>query len=228
MRDIVLESIYKNLHITDVGYKKSIENKYDNFINYTQLPLIFRTSDIDIKELCPKSKKLYHSITNIINNKYNIGIQLQSYKDSGFICSMLLEKYFYDIISKDEHLPNILYIDTNLLMKDYKKLIEKGSDNIDVNLTHSLDTLQIYIEQADFVFWDKFSMVQSNYEISKLYDILSIRYRNCLGNMFFSNKPINSLTDIMSLEMANVMNIDVILGLEQETFKHKGAGVLQL
>lgn len=228
MKKDTINKLYQNLHITDIGYMKSIESKYDIFMNYSQLPLVYKSNDIDIMNLCPKSKKLYLNITDIISNRYNIGIQLSSYKDSGFITYMLMEKYFYDISFNDGHLFNVLYIDTNLLMKDYKKLIEKGSDNVDINLTHSLNTLQIDIEQADFVFWDKFSMIQSNYEISKLYDILSIRYRNCLGNMFFSNKPINDLSDMLSLEMTNVMDVDIILDLEHETFKYREDDVLQL
>lgn len=228
MKDEVLSIIYRDLGVESVEYKKSISDKFDNFFEYTQLPLVYKTDGIQTDKLCPKSKKLYEGIEKIIDNRYSIAVQLDSYKDSGFICAMLLNKYFYNKIVNDDHLVNILYVDTNLLMKDYKKLIERNSENTEVNLTHSVETLQIYIENADFVFWDKFTMVQTNYELSKLYDILSVRYRSCLGNMFFTNRPLNTMSDTLSVEMLNVMNVSVVLGLDKETFKYKGEDVLQL
>ena len=218
MRQLVMDSILQNLKNVTEEYKDSIQNTLDNFITYTQLPKVFQQELLDTHNLPKKCNTLYSNITETINTKCNIGIKVESYKECGFIVSTILGKYLKDTILNDEHLSTVLYIDTNLLLEDYKKLMDRNtSDDSAPSLVHSLDILNKQIEVADFVFWDKFTMMQSNYELMKIYDILSIRYRNCLGNIFFMTPD---YVNVLSKELTNVMNLLFMLNFTEEEYQH--------
>ena len=60
-------------------------------------------------------------------------------------------------------------------------------------------------------------MMQSNYELMKIYDILSIRYRNCLGNIFFMTPD---YVNVLSKELTNVMNLLFMLDFTEEEYQH--------
>ena len=178
--------ITDNLHNDNNNsiYNNYLKSTFNRYINYSELPKQYLQDNIDTTKLPKKLKILYDNIYEIVNNKYNYGISVSDYTDVSAICSLLIKKYFNESMLNDTLLVNVLYIDTNLLLEDYKKLMDMNTNELSPSLVHSLDVLYGDIEKADFVFWDKFTMLRSNYELLKVYDIISIRYRNCLGNAF--------------------------------------------
>lgn len=217
MKQLILQKVLQKIGNMTEDYINSIQNTIDNFIEYTELPKVYQTNFIDTTKLPLKTSKLLKDVDNLISTHTSIGIERENYKDCGFLAALLISKYLKDSIIEDKHLNTILYVDTNLLMEDYKKLMDKNSDGTSPMLVHSLNVLNKEIEQADFVFWDKFTMIQSNYELMKIYDILSIRYRNCLGNVFFITPDYNN---ILSVELYNVMNLKSILDLLKEEYSY--------
>lgn len=210
MDELVLEEIYKSIKNLTPEYAEFIENTYVQYLTYSQLPLVFRINSLDMQTIPTHTKQLFTNSYNILNSKKSIIVQLDTYKPAGFITAVMLRKYFKQCILDDEHINTILYVDTNLLMLDYKKLIDRYNkeDDVKYKLTHSLDLLYRDIFEADYVFWDKWTMINSEYDVSKLYEILSIRYRNGLGNAFYINTSEQNLTKFMSVELRDVMDIE--------------------
>lgn len=217
MEQEILSNVVNTLQINSPEYINSISNTISNYINYTQIPSVFLQTYIDLNYLPKNIKEQYINIENIIDNKLNILARCETFKDCGFITAMFVQKYLTNTLIKDSHINTILYIDTYLLIQDYKKLMDKNSETETPILVHSLDVLNEQIQFADYVFWDKFSMLQSNYDFMKIYDIISVRYRNCLGNWFF----VDSVWDKIAFqELNNVMNISNTIDLEQEQYKY--------
>lgn len=222
MQSRILEKIFKNIPDCTEEYMDAIENRIANFLEYTQLPRVYQINGLDINYLPYKLKGILPELFDIVEKPLNKLVLLQTYKESGFIVATLLEQYIINCIVKDLHIPSMLYIDTNLLIEDYKKYIDisSGEGNNSI-LVHSPDILFKEILTADFVFWDKFTMVDTNYATAKIYDILSIRYRQCLGNMFFATGGIDAIQNMYNIEMLNVMNLsNPIINLENDEFRH--------
>lgn len=221
MKQLIVENILNKLSVKNKitsDYAESIENRVENFITYTELPKVFQKEIIDKHNLPKETQKLFNLMDSIIQNKYSAGVKVSSYKDCGFLVSTLIIDYLEDYIIKDEHLNTVLYIDTNLLLEDYKKLMDINSSNdISPVLVHSLDVLYREIENADFIFWDKFTMLQSNYEIMKIYDIISVRYRNCLGNLFFITPDYEY---VLSKDLMDIMHWKYAFDLTDDKYKH--------
>lgn len=221
MRNLVIQNILKNKQNITPEFENSIIQKYNSFITYTQLPTVNLVQSIDTTNMTPKVNTLYQNCTDIIGDKYNILINLYTYKPAGFIAALMSNTYFQNTVLQDNHLNNILYIDTNLLIEDYKKLMDKN-DSVPLNLVHSMDVLYKDIETADFIFWDKFGMLNSNYALTKIYNILDIRYRKCLGNMFFITGGKQTMEQKFSNELYDVMNLTLpsVINLEREQFTY--------
>lgn len=212
----ILNSLPNNINMTD-DYIDSIQNRVNNFISYTELPKVFQREIINKQKLPKDTQKLFNIISEVIQKKQNVGVKVSSYGECGFITSTILGTYLKDSIINDEHLNTVLYIDTNLLLEDYKKLMDMNSNDVSPTLVHSLDVLYKDIENADFIFWDKFTMMQSNYEIMKIYDIISVRYRNCLGNLFFITPDYNY---VLSTELMDIMRWKYTFDLTNDTYEH--------
>lgn len=221
MKNLIVQNILNNKKNITPEFENSIIQKYNSYISYTQIPKVNLVQGIDIKNIPPKLNTLYQNCMDIIGDNYNMLVNLQTYKPAGFITSLLTNKYFENTISQDNHLNNILYIDTNLLIEDYKKLMDKN-DSTSLNLVHSLDVLYKEVETADYIFWDKFGMLNSNYALTKIYNILDIRYRKCLGNMFFITGGKQTMEQKFSNELYDVMNLTLpsVINLEREQFTY--------
>lgn len=206
-------------------YIHAIENRVSNFLEYSQLPKVFMQDGIDMEMAPARLRQLYENRDEIIesNGRCNQLIQLSDYRESGYITSAIIESYVVDCIKADKYIKTILYIDTNLLLNDYKRLIGISESPI-TYLQHDMEILNKEIFTADFIFWDKFVLPitgdYSQFQFSKLYDILSIRYRNCVGNMFFVNMPIERLP--FNHEFWVMMNVDNknILNFQNDSYKH--------
>lgn len=222
MIDRIINNLKTIMTSSSESFMNSLYNRISDFVSYSQLPQIYQVEYLDINNLSANLQLLYDNTENILENDKSLLVLAESYKETGFIASMLIEKYIQYCIINDLPIPSILYIDTNLLIEDYKKLM----DGDDIELVHSIDVLQGEIEKAQYVIWDKFSMVNSEYAKSKLYDILSIRYRRCLSNMFMLNENLDYIQNQLGIEMLNVMNLNAsIVRTNNEKFIHMRNGV---
>ena len=135
---------------------------------------------------------------------------------------MLLDTYFTSCIKNDHIVESMLYIDTNLILEDYKKLMDVQSGNeVKISLSHSIETISRNLENAAFVIWDKFSLVNSNYDKQKLYNILLTRSRRGLGNIFFIKNAPNILANVYDDEMYDLMDSEEIVDLSQQNIIYK-------
>ena len=222
MIDRIINNLKGLMTSTSDEFMNSLYNRLTDFIEYSQLPLIYQVEYLDINNLSTNLRLLYDNTENIFTSENSTLVLAESYKETGFIASMLIERYIQYCVVNDLPIPAILYIDTNLLIEDYKKLM----DGDDIELVHSIDVLQGEIEKANYVIWDKFSMATSEYARSKLYDILSIRYRRCLNNMFLLNENIEYIQSHLGIEMLNVMNLNTkIINCSRENYIHMRNGV---
>lgn len=206
MIDRMLEKIHRNIKKVSPEFMLSVENRLKMFLDYTQLPPCYMRDYIDVDVAPLKLKKLCSDAMDYIENNDSILVNLRSFRDGGFIAAYCIEYYALFCILDDVHIPSILYIDTKMLIEDYKKLMDRNPDGLSPATTHSLEVLYKEIEEAEFVFWDKFSMVSSSYASSKLYDILNMRYRECRGNMFFITGGYDLFKTTTDIELQNVMN----------------------
>lgn len=205
-------------NIKDDDYKRTITHKYNDYVSYSQIPLRYMDYDIDIKKLPTRLKTLFTNMETIVDDKLCLAFSTKDYSYTGYLSALLIDKYFRNTIESDNTLNNIIYVDTNLLMDDYKKLMDVGENTI--ALSHNEDTLYRNIEEASLVIWDKFSMVTSTYERQKLYNVLLSRYRKDLGNIYFIKDAKTSLAKICDEEMKNIMNFEYIVSLEEEQLKY--------
>lgn len=201
-------------------YSNYITSSFNRYIKYSELPIKFLNDNINESRLPKKLKILYSNIYEIINNRYSYGILVSDYVDVCNLCSLLLKKYFNDSIQNDTLLLNVLYIDTPLLLDDYKKLIDKDDLTSD-SITHTIETLQTHILTADMVFWDRFTLFSSNYDKQKIYNILSTRYRADLANIFFVKGGKDVLNGMIDEDFAQAMNIASFIDCMSEKVKYK-------
>ena len=222
MIDRIVDEVLKGLDRYSEDYANSLYNRVSMFLDYTQLPCCFMERPIDISQVTSRVKNLYDNATTLIEDRRtNTIVNLGTYEEAGFISAMMMERYVKDCLSKDNHIVSVLYIDTNLLIEDYKKLMDYKEGKLSPSTIHSMEVLYKEITEADFVFWDRFAMVNSAFAYSKLYEILTIRYRRCLGNMFFITGGLNTFTHSKDAEFMSVMKAKRIYELQQEKIKHK-------
>lgn len=218
---MITDNLHNNNNNNNSIYNNYLKSTFNRYINYSELPKQYLQDNIDTTKLPKKLKILYDNIYEIVNNKYNYGISVSDYTDVSAICSLLIKKYFNESVLNDTLLVNVLYIDTPLLLDDYKKLIDK-EDLTDESIIHNINTLNTSILTADMIFWDKFTMFNSNFDINKLENILFSRLRSGLGNIFFVKGGKDVLSGMIDEEFAYAMNIAAFINCKQEKVKYKG------
>lgn len=211
-----LQQIIPNLSSASEEYKRSFYTKYRNYIYNSEVPPQFQNSNIDIDKLPKNLKTLYENITTIVDDNYNLLFSFIDYEYTHNIASMLISEYFLCKASQNEPFKTIVYADTNLLLEDYKRLITDSSLDNYIPPVHSIQTLTKNIECAECVIWDKSTMLKSSYEREKFYDLISIRYRKGLGNIFFIKGGKDGLYNSFNNETANVMDLDGIIDCSKE------------
>lgn len=222
MEDKIVTDLIAGFNYPD-EYIQSLYRRVQSYIEYTGLPKRYMKEFIDLETATSKLISLNSDIVNIINRKESRMIWTSSFAECGFITATLIETYIKVCLSAELHLNSILYIDTNLLMSDYKRLIgdENGSKQ---NLIHRKDVLYKEIEEADIIFWDKFNFIETQYEAAKIYEILSIRYRKCLGNIFFvAGDTIETIVQGLNPELLAVMDCppEKIMRFTAEKYSHR-------
>lgn len=201
-----------NLDTQNKSYADTISKKYSDFLQYSQLPVAFY--NINKPNTLPNRVGiLCENILEIVNDQLCYAFDVESYKNTGYLSSLLLDCYFKQTIITNGVVSKIIYVDTNLLLDDYKKLMD-CDDNTDISLAHSKRTLLVDIETANYVIWDKVSYISTSYDRQKFYNIISSRYRQGLGNMFFIKNASKSMAQFCDSELLDVMCIDNIITLE--------------
>lgn len=161
------------------------ERKAKNIIVSSTLPMRYlKDTEIDLSKASKNIiDVLNYGVSNIFSDNSSM-VWVPSYEYSGYIIAKMIEGIIYAAIRDDEYAGNILYIDTPILVDDYKKLFTKNTDTISPRPNYDLEILYHRIYDADYIFWNNYSLVDSNYDLSKLYEILLSRYNNCKSNMF--------------------------------------------
>lgn len=188
-------------------YKENILDSYFKFINYTELPYCDRMCELDCDVVPKKYNKILKNISSAINNHISFIVKVPDYVVASKFTNILLERYFIDSIDNDSRVHDVIYVDTNLLLDDYKKCMNFYTNNSnELCLSHSLDLLNNKIYTCDYVIWNRFLMLSSNYDSGKIYNLLLERHRKGLAGLYFINEPENILYERYSEETCNLMN----------------------
>lgn len=201
-----LLKILPQLKDINTDYRKSIENQYKTFIDYADIPIGYQ-KDINYN-VSGKLNKVFDNIDLIVKDRYNILLNFADYRNTGYISFQLINTYFKKNFENDDILESIVYVDTNLLVEDFKRLMNNENAQ---NTVHKVDTLYNGIEKASLVIWDKFSKLESTYDKHKIYDILSIRKRNDLANMFLISGGTSKLSQVIGNDIFDVMDPDICI-----------------
>lgn len=223
MREKLLKLLPK-LKGMDEDYILSIENKYKDFLKYSCItPNAISNTDLEITN--PKVQNIENNIFTAINDRYNIGINFDGYNSTDILAAKFIDTYFKYCFENDEFLEYILYIDTNLLLEDYKKLMNNSDAGNSPIPVYSTQTLYKDIENAPLVIWNRFSKIKTEYDRTKLYDILLIRQRKGLCNMYFFTGGGANLTSVIDKGLYEMMDIHIVIDASGRDFinnKQKG------
>ena len=214
-----IEFLFPNLKDNDENYVSAISKKYSEYISYSQIPNKYIDYDIDTTILPTRLNTLFKNIKMIVDERLCLAFSVRDYSYIGYLSALLIDSYFQQTALGDDYLSNIIYVDTNLLMDDFKKLID--ANGMEMALSHNIETLYKNIEEAPVVIWDRFSMITSSYERQKLYNILLSRYRKDLGNLYFIKNASESLAKICDREMLDVMNFNKVVSLDNEQLRYE-------
>ena len=217
MRDYVL-SLIPQLSKKPIDFQNAIIRKYENFIKNSQIPNVcYQFNDTSI--IPTKLKKLYNNIITAFKDRYNFMLNFESYDNISYLIQLFLDKYFVDCINEDSLVENILYIDAKLLVEDYKRLMNYEGDTTGLEPVHHLDVLYKDIEAAPIVIWDKLMLINSNYDKDKLLDIITIRNRRGLGNIYITIENAAKLGAILGANLCLEMKSTLDLALDCATSK---------
>lgn len=204
MKDIVLNLI-PELKGMNEDYIDAIVRRYKDFIKYSEIPKICYGFSND--SIIPtKLNKFFENIVLAVQDKYSFLFNLNSYQNASYLAYMMLQKYFRACILTESRVEDILYIDTKLLVEDYKRLMDYDKNELSLCPVHTLETLYENIEKAPLVIWDKFMMLDSNYDKDKIYDIICIRNRKGLANFYFSINGTSELSKAIGPNLSAEMH----------------------
>ena len=201
MKDIIFNLI-PELKGKNDDYTDAIIRRFKDYIEYSQIPEICLGFD-DITIIPDKLDKVVNNMLIAVKERYNFLFNFSSYENLSYLSYLFIAYYFKQCILNDETVENILYIDTKLMVEDYKRLINYDKNELSLAPVHSLETLYKNIENAPLVIWDKFMMIDSAYDKDKIYDILCIRHRKGLANFYFSINGTSELSKVMGPNISN-------------------------
>ena len=203
-REIVLNLIPEIRNECE-DYINAIVKRYDEFMEYSQLPEA--CYGFDNTSIIPdKLKKLFTNIHIAVQDKYSFIFLFRDYINTEYLAYLMTQVYFRSCILKDIRVEEILYIDTKLLVEDYKKLMNANNNEPSPLPVHSLETLYSTIEKAPIVIWDKMMLIDSNYDRDKLYDIINVRNRKGLGNFYFAMESMAKFSEVLGPNLALMVN----------------------
>ena len=191
MKDILFNLI-PELKNNPQEYIDSVLRRYQEFMTYSQIPE--RCIGFMDQEIIPtRLYKLFGNMQEAVQDRYNFIFKFKDYRNLCYLAYLMLQAYFKQCYHKEAIIEDILYIDTKLLVEDYKKLMDFSESNLSPELVHSLSVLYGGIEKAALVIWDKFEMLDSKFDRDKIYDILSVRQRRGLSNFYFTMQTSDNL-----------------------------------
>lgn len=204
-------------------YLRGVFNKLCDMYDYSCLPERFLVTEIDNNKIPKKLKILIDDIVDVINGYDSVGVRLPDFKYGGYVTSKLLYTYILNQLKLDKHIKSFLYIDTDIFMRDLKRFMNKDEfEDVGLALEYSKDTLFRSVYDADFVFWDKFNVVNSNYELGQLNEILTRRYNHLKGNLYFGvidlDANINKLFSNVDMRTAHLMNLTTMYDLSKDKY----------
>lgn len=118
-------------------YIKSVEKSYNDYIDFSDIPVGYR-NEYRVN-ITGKLENIMKNISTVVSDRYNILLNFNGYKNTGYIAYVIINEYFKQIHLNNDILENIVYIDTNLLVEDYKRLM--NVNQLSQNTAHSLNTL---------------------------------------------------------------------------------------
>lgn len=214
-----ISKLIPELEGSTTEYLSAVNRKYNEYIQYAELPDVYKNLLLDRDSIPPKAQNIFNNLYESVNEGYNLLFNFNDYKTAGSYAAIMIDEYFRQCEIKRSVTKNVLYVDTNLLLQDYKRLIDYNPNTDSYVPVHSLATLYRNIECAPMVFWNRFTKIDSNYDRSKMYDILLIRYRKGLGNFFFIAGGRNALYDIVGKDIADLMDIFFTIDCSNPDYK---------
>lgn len=221
--DDLLDEYLTGLDKATVEFAVGRYNKLCDFMEYACIPERFLLSKIDRNKMSKNRTMLNETITKIIDNSQNSVVILPDFIYGGYIAVDVLYTYLLDKLKKDDHIKSVLYIDTNVFMKDLKRFMDKDEfKDVGIMMEYDLDTLFKKIYNADFVIWDRFNTITSNYEMAQLYEILTRRYNHLKGNMFLcgvidQNEP-RKVMKKFNEDMQSILSVNGTVSLMNDKF----------
>lgn len=226
MLDRVVDRVLNAVGNYPKEYEQNVYTEVSMLIEDTNIPVRFQKDFIDTTTL-PKSSrmaKLFKEFPNLLQLDASSLVRVNSYRETGYIIGGLIEQTIQNCLVKDDHVPTMLYIDTNLLLEDYGNVMDSSKGNgVAYKSLVPTEIISSYIYSADFVFWDKFDLCNLAYANRKLYEILSIRYNRCLNNLFFIKLNQQALGEKLGADLFDVMNISSLYCICDD-----GADILKL
>lgn len=183
--------------------------RYDEYYRNSEIPKnCYGFGDQSI--IPPKLNNLFRNIKTAADDGYNFLILVNDYSNIAYLAYLLSQALFKQCIL-DEDLPNrqFLYINTKLVLEDYKNLIEPENSNRCCQTLYNMKTLTTNIFTVPMLVWDFFTEQESNYDKSKVNYIISRRYNEGLGNIYFATGGLTRLQELLGKETYELMHIDL-------------------
>lgn len=205
--------------VNDV-YFNNICRDVDKYFNLSGLPMLAYSKYINPNKMDTKLLNLMNNFRLIVNENISVMVERDTTNDNLFIASALIGRYIEDSIISGDRVHKILYVDTPLLLADYKKMIDASAINPPV-LFHTMETLNKDIYWYDYVIWDRFNCINSNYDLSKLQEIIHHRYLNMCGNLYMGlGESDKDCMANVSAVLASSMNITMFAKLNKSKYEY--------
>lgn len=188
-------------------YYKFPDTIRQQLVHYNKLPRIFeKNHNIDKTNLPRQLLSLYQDFNELCKSNDSSLILVKDYSKNIPIIYSLIEKMYSASLK-------FQYIDTTLYMKYLYKSITEKDETVRKNINNIIYTLYNEALEADFVFWDFFNINGENYFTKKIFEIVKIRYNDCLPNMFFIDKKLENFCECLTVDFRDLMSIKKIYNL---------------
>jgi len=207
MEDVLYDLIPNLKEATD-DFKAAVFRRYNEYIKYSQIP--DRCLGFTDQKIIPsKLYNVFKNMTSAVTDRYNLRFEFADYVNLDYLAYLMLQSYFKQCVIQDIRVEDIIYVDTKLLVEDYKRLIDYKEEKDSLKPIHDLKILYSGMENAPLVIWDKFTLLDSYFDRDKIYDIISIRQRRGLGNFYFTIGDDDYLNDKVGQNTLACMQLDL-------------------
>ena len=192
-------------------YLKSRFNIYKNYMDRAEVPASYIPTIMPnpIADLYVYKKEIsgfVERIKDFLDCEFNCIFNFETYTGVDKIAFYIIQRYLSDYLASNDPIKNILYIDAVTFMRDMKLNIGNNTTETMRPPSYRQETLNGGVENADFVIWDKLTYLQTNYERGELYNILSIRHKKGLGNLFFTIKGKQHISDVLGEAICSLLS----------------------